>query len=180
MLDTEPADEALLASVAGDPEAFGAFYRRHVQAVVAYARRRTHSAELALDLTAEVFAAALEGASRYRSNDAGAAPWLYGIARHKLADSSRRGRIEDSARRRLGMQPIEPTDTGLEQVEQLAFSAELLSELPDDQRDAVQARVIEEQGYQEIAARLECSPQVVRKRVSRGLAALRARMEGET
>jgi RNA polymerase sigma factor (sigma-70 family) len=177
---SELSDAELLRLTASHPEAFGAFYRRHVHAVLAYARRRTPSPELALDLTAEVFAAALEGASAYRPKDVGAGPWLYGIARHKLADSSRRGRIEDRARQRLGMQPIEPTDAGLEQVEQLACSAELLSALPDDQRDAVHARVIEEQGYQEIAARLECSPQVVRKRVSRGLAALRARVEGET
>lgn len=174
------SDAELLRMTAKEPEAFGAFYRRHVHAVLAYARRRTGGAELALDLTAEVFAAALEGASRYRPKDVGAAPWLYRIARNKLADSSRRGRIEDRARQRLGMQPIEPTDTGLEQVERIASSAEMLSDLPDDQRDAVHARVIEEQGYQEIAARLQCSPQVVRKRVSRGLATLRTKVEGET
>jgi DNA-directed RNA polymerase specialized sigma24 family protein len=128
----QASDEKLLRLTAQEPEAFGAFYRRHVAAVLAYARRRTGSPELAFDLTAEVFAAALESSRRYRpGNDSGAGPRLYGIARNKVADSVRRGRIE-------------------------------------------------EREYDEIAARLDCSPQVVRKRVSRGLAALRARVDGET
>jgi RNA polymerase sigma factor (sigma-70 family) len=173
-------DAELLRLTATAPEAFGAFYRRHVQAVLAYSRRRTGSAEIALDLTAEVFAAALLAARRYRPNEQGAAPWLYGIANHKLADSARRGRIEDRARRKLGMQPLEPSDAGLAALEDAATSEGLLSVLPPEQRDAVRERVLDGRGYDEIAARLRCSPQVVRKRVSRGLAALRARMEGET
>jgi RNA polymerase sigma factor (sigma-70 family) len=56
--------------------------------------------------------------------------------------------------------------------------AELVRELPHDQQQAIQARVIEERGYREIAAELETSESVVRKRVSRGLAAIRKRLEG--
>lgn len=44
-------------------------------------------------------------------------------------------------------------------------------------RGAVHARVIEERDYADIAQEMRCSEAVVRKRVSRGLAALRARME---
>ncbi len=46
-----------------DPGAFAAFYRRYERAMLAYFQRRTHDAELAADLTAEVFAAALEAAA---------------------------------------------------------------------------------------------------------------------
>jgi RNA polymerase sigma factor (sigma-70 family) len=56
--------------------------------------------------------------------------------------------------------------------------AELVRELPHDQQQAIQARVIEERGYREIAAELETSESVVRKRVSRGLAAIRKRLGG--
>jgi RNA polymerase sigma-70 factor (ECF subfamily) len=180
---SDSSDADLLRLTATEPEAFATFYRRHVRAVLAYARRRTGSAELALDLTAEVFAAALQSSRRYQPGPHGAAAWLYGIARHKLADSARRGQIEDRGRQRLAMQPIELTDAGLAEVEAEASGdpLELLLEgLPADQRDAVRERVLEERDYQEIAARLRCSEQVVRKRVSRGLTALRARMEGET
>jgi RNA polymerase sigma-70 factor (ECF subfamily) len=55
----------------------------------------------------------------------------------------------------------------------------LLAELPADQRGAVSARVLHEREYAEIAAELQCSESVVRKRVSRGLARLRVRLKEE-
>ena len=53
----DPDDEHLLLSA--DPEDFGVFYDRHVHAVIGYFSRRTRDPELAADLTAETFAAAL-------------------------------------------------------------------------------------------------------------------------
>jgi hypothetical protein len=54
-------DEAILSAASGgDPDAFTAFYRRYERAMLAFFYRRTGDAELAADLTAEVFAAALE------------------------------------------------------------------------------------------------------------------------
>jgi RNA polymerase sigma-70 factor (ECF subfamily) len=52
-----------------------------------------------------------------------------------------------------------------------------VDELPDDQQAAVKARVIDERDYPEIAKDLRCSEAVVRKRVSRGLGTIRARLE---
>ncbi|MGH2930562.1 MAG: sigma factor-like helix-turn-helix DNA-binding protein, partial [Solirubrobacteraceae bacterium] len=49
---------------------------------------------------------------------------------------------------------------------------------PTDERAAVRARVIEEREYGEIARSLGCSEMVIRKRVSRGLARLRASVAG--
>ncbi len=54
----------------------------------------------------------------------------------------------------------------------------LMEALPPEMRDAIAARVIDEQDYGELATRLRCSPSVARKRVSRGLARLRKQMEG--
>jgi RNA polymerase sigma-70 factor (ECF subfamily) len=49
----------------------------------------------------------------------------------------------------------------------------LADELPPDQFEAVRAHVLGEQGYAQIAQRLNCSQAVVRKRVSRAIEALR-------
>src|SRR5918996_3597378 len=141
-------DEELLTR---DPEAFAAFYRRHVTPLLGYFLRRTGNAELAADLTAETFAAALDGLHRFDPERGPAVAWLYGIARRQLGHAVRRGRVEDRARRRLGMTPIQLTDDALERVEALAAvdaSAaalhEALDALPADQRAAVQARVLDE------------------------------------
>jgi RNA polymerase sigma-70 factor, ECF subfamily len=177
-------DDALLVAAVDDPEAFAHFYRRHVRGVLAYFRRRTGDAETAADLTAETFAAALEGCHRFAPDRGPAPAWLYGIARRRLIGFERHGRVERGARRRLGMARIDLTDEMLERVEAIA-DAELakvdvaLAALPDDQAAAVRARVVEDRGYDEIAAALRVSEPTARQRVSRGLAALRARLRSQ-
>jgi RNA polymerase sigma-70 factor (ECF subfamily) len=171
-------DAALLAASArGERGAFGTFYRRHLGAVLAMLLAETGDRELAADLAGEVFAAALLGAGRYRADHPSALPWLAGIARHKARDSMRRGRAEERARRKLGI-PREPVeDRDLERVDQLASQASdllgLVEQLPVSQRAALQARVIEERSYPEIAAAAGTSEAAVRQQVSRALSWLR-------
>jgi RNA polymerase sigma factor (sigma-70 family) len=170
------SDEDLLAS--RDGEAFELFYRRHAERMLAYFARRTGDAELAADLTAETFAAALASRRRYRQEAGAASAWLFGIALKKLVDAQRRGYAERRARRRLRMQRIELTDEDIARIESLAGieASSLIDVLVTDQRDAITAHVIDERDYAEIAHDLNVSEAVVRKRVSRGLAALRDRM----
>jgi RNA polymerase sigma-70 factor (ECF subfamily) len=176
-------DELLRRLTQGDAGAFVAFYRRHLGAVLAYFLRRTGDPELTADLTAEVFAAALLAAERYRPGERPARAWLYGIAAHKLAESRRRGRVEEEARRRLAMQALVLNDDDVERIAQLdsAETAEPLASaidsLPVEQRDAVLARVVDERPYDEIAAEMRCSELLVRQRVSRGLRKLRLQMK---
>jgi RNA polymerase sigma factor (sigma-70 family) len=175
------SDAELLRDTTTDPDAFAIFYRRHLPAVVAFFRARVRDRELAADLSAETFAAALLAAPRYRPDVAPSGAWLYAIARHKLLDSLRRGKVEDGARKKLKMQPVVLHDDDLDRVDEHADAGgdalELLAELPDDVRAALDARVIGGRDYAQIAKEMRCSEQVVRKRVSRGLARLRARLE---
>lgn len=181
------SDEQLLAATQRDPTAFAVFYRRHLDAVVRFFHARVGEPELAADLAAETFAAALLASSRYRASLSPPRAWLYVIAHHKLVDSFRHGQVEDRARRKLGMQPVELDDEDLTRVEEIAAATEpggaaleLMDELPENLRAALGARVIEGRAYTDIAGELRCSEQVIRKRVSRGLAQLRARLqEGE-
>src|SRR5690349_5929205 len=85
------------------PDAFAAFYDRYELALVGYFTRRTGDPEVAGDLTAEVFAAALSAAHRCRPQAPTAAGWLFTIARKTLTKSLRRGRVEAKARRRIGI-----------------------------------------------------------------------------
>jgi RNA polymerase sigma factor (sigma-70 family) len=178
------ADIVLLERTATRPEAFGVFYRRHVAAVVGFLLARTRDRELAADLTDETFAAALAARAHFDPQRGAAHAWLYAIARNTLSDSARRGQVEDRARRALGIAPLAVDEDDLDRVEALADagSAEgdaerYLGALEPVTRGAVHARVIEERDYADIAQEMRCSEAVVRKRVSRGLAALRARME---
>jgi RNA polymerase sigma-70 factor (ECF subfamily) len=174
------SDEALLQASALDPQAFGHFYDRFETELLRFFLRATRRADIAADLAAETFASALEGAAGFDPERGNARGWLFGIARHRLADTWEHGRVEDRARRRLGMEPLALTDEAIERIEQLGTergALSLLVQLPEEQRAAVRGRVIEERDYAELAASLACSESVVRQRVSRGLRTLRMRLE---
>jgi RNA polymerase sigma-70 factor (ECF subfamily) len=169
-----------LAAAGSDAEAFGRFYDRYAGAVAGYFMRCTGVPEVAADLTAEVFTAALIAADRYRPDGPTAAVWLFTIARNTLSNSVRRGRVEAQARRQMGAAPVELEPDSLARLtvaEGDRWVADMLDRLPAEQADAIRARVLDERGYAEIARELETSEMVVRKRVSRGLARLRGEME---
>jgi RNA polymerase sigma factor (sigma-70 family) len=179
----EITDEEFLARTGGgDVTAFEIFYQRWMPAVMSYHRQATGSAELALDLTAETFAAVIASIDRFDSQRGSASNWLFGIARHKLHDSFRRARVEASARESLGWERVAVGDEDLERVEQIASQgqfalAQLIEELPDEQRAALMARVVGEREYAAIAADMDCSEMLVRQRVHRALRRLRRRLE---
>ena len=156
-------------------ESFDAFYVRYREPVLGFFARRVREPEVAADLMAETFARALV---RYRKAPADAAgPWLFTIARNLLIDSLRRGRVEDSARRRLRLEPLELDEGDLARIEEIAEASDLArlvrASLSPAQYEALQARAVDEQDYAEMASRLRCSPAVARKRVSRAVAQAR-------
>ncbi len=160
-----------------DADAFAAFYEQYVERVSVFFVRRVFDPEVAVDLTAETFAVALECRSRFR----GTSPeqeqgWLFGIAKNLLSTYWRKGHSEQSAVRRLG---LERGPLGTEDVEYLHHRAGLdelrtrlaatLGAVTPDQAAAITARVLHERDYAEIAADLHTTPDVIRARVSRGL-----------
>jgi RNA polymerase sigma-70 factor (ECF subfamily) len=67
-------DAELLARTAKEPQAFGAFYRRHERLVLRFLMSRCRDTELTADLAAETFVKALEAAARFDPRRSGAPP----------------------------------------------------------------------------------------------------------
>ncbi|HEX4033064.1 MAG TPA: RNA polymerase sigma factor [Solirubrobacteraceae bacterium] len=171
------SDADLLRAAGADPSAFRALYERHADAIHGYFERRTRERDAAYDLTAETFARAWESRGRFSDRAEGsAAPWLYGIARNVLLMSVRSRRVERAAADRLGIlasgeASVEPQEQWLDGLE------ELLDQLPQSQRQAVELRVFDDLAYAQVARMLGTSEQGARVRVHRGLAALRRGIE---
>jgi RNA polymerase sigma factor (sigma-70 family) len=171
--------ELLDGARSGDGQAFGAFYRRRRALVLAYMGRCAGDPELAADLLAETFAAALVAVlDAERELPREPVAWLMTIARNKLIDSLRRGQVERAARERLALEPLALDDDDLQRIEQLMSAtdvdATLFELLSAEQLAALRARVLDERDYAQIASELRCSEAVVRKRVSRALRTLRS------
>lgn len=176
-------DEALLAerSPAAAGIAFEVFYERHERLIVAFHMRRTGDPELAADLTAETFAQALASRHRFRPNgDDAALRWLYGIAANVLRRSQRTAMRDLRVVHRLGLDRPELNDQHLEAITAAAETTSVLAALgalPAHQREVIRAVVLEGASYSAVAQAEGLAPAAVRKRVSRGLAALRRSLE---
>lgn len=161
---------------------FVAWYREEAEAVLIFHARRTMDPELALDLTAETFAEAWRCRHTLRATSyEERRGWLFTIARRQLGRYWRRGKVERRALETLKMQVPAAHEDDLAEIDQRAglpglrtAMATELARLSDDQRQALELRIVEERGYDEIAELVGVSEQVVRTRVSRGLKALAA------
>ena len=181
---TALTDAELLRRAAREPEAFLVVRERWAGVLHGWARRRTGDETQAADVVAETFAEALQHAGRFRDEVGGSAgPWLFGIAANVLRRAWRRAETEGRARGRLGRLEPDHVDPGYDAAERRADADALaphlhaaLADLPAEQREAVRLRVVEELSYDEVAARLACSNDAARLRVSRGLRRMRLRL----
>jgi RNA polymerase sigma factor (sigma-70 family) len=162
------------------PDDFTWLYRRHAQALLLHFQRRMHNAELAAELLADTFEAAIGAGHTFRGeSQRELSGWLWTIARNTLADHYRRQEGERERRRRMGRMRPALTDREIERIEELAGVSELreavaqqLVELPAEQQQAVRMRVLEDLPYEAIAKATSTNAETVRARVSRGLRAL--------
>jgi RNA polymerase sigma factor (sigma-70 family) len=174
--------DVLLVGARNGAEPFAAFYRHFERPLLGFFIRATGQADLAADLAAETFASALESIDSFDPAKGRADQWLFGIARNVLGKSYRRGRVDASARQRLSMPALVLDGDILDAIGRVTTDEEAtlaLAELPPEQRHAIEARVLGEREYTEIAGELRCSEAVVRQRVSRRLRALRTRLAGD-
>lgn len=180
-MSTDPRrEEELAAAARSDAAGFAAFYRHFERPMLGFFMRATGRPEVAADLTAETFACALESIASFDPQKGRPDQWLFGIARNVLGASHRQGRVEAAARKRLGLPTLVVDDHALESIARLSPGEDqatlALRGLPEVQRHAIEARILQERDYADIAADLRCSEAVVRQRVSRGLRAVRTRL----
>lgn len=178
------ADLLLLVSERGNGDAFEVFYLRHAGVVASYLLRKTGSRHTAEDLTAESFAIALDRAWSFDPERGDARAWLLGIARITMLSTFNKGRVEQAARRKLGVATRDDADEDWEAVvgrldASVSELVQGLDRLSGEERQAVVARVVEELDYAEIAELQRVSEAAVRQRVSRGLRKLSALARGD-
>lgn len=169
------------------PDDYTRLYRRHAQPLLLHFQRRVHDAELAAELLADTFEAAISAGDSFRGESTRElSGWLWTIARNTLADHFRREEGERARARRMGRVRPALTDREIERIEELAGIAELreavalrLSELPQEQQQAVRMRVLEDLPYEAIAQASGVNAETARARVSRGLRALNVALINE-
>jgi RNA polymerase sigma-70 factor (ECF subfamily) len=160
-----------------EPASFAEVYVEYHEQVLRFFARQTFDPETAFDLMAETFAELFAHIDGFRgeTEEQGRA-WMWTVARHQLYRWRERGIVERRSIERLGIPIASLGQVEYERIEDLAdlqrFRPQLeraMGRLGTEQRQALQLRVLEHRGYDEIAQECGATEQVVRARVSRGL-----------
>ena len=139
--------------------------------------------EIASDLTAETFAAALAGIDRFDPTKGTPMQWLYGIANNLLKRMWRTNRVSDAARQKLQIQTPLTATSGWDELEAVDAHVDsdrltsALERVPPKSRRAVQLRILDRMAYNEIARQIGCKPGAARALVFRGLKRLKHEFE---
>jgi RNA polymerase sigma-70 factor (ECF subfamily) len=156
----------------GDREAFAVLFRRHQRSVYKFAFQMTGLADVADDVTQEVFMALARAASRYTPAHGALSTYLYGIARHLVLQREKRSRSRPEVD--LGTlddreAPIawhDPID-GLAQAERVALLRRAILCLPAHYREAIVLCEVHGLSYDETARIVGCPVGTIRSRLSR-------------
>ncbi|GAB3420891.1 RNA polymerase sigma factor [Flindersiella endophytica] len=165
--------------IGSDPEAFEAFYRKHIEAIQRFVARRVDDPYLAADLTADVFLAAIDSAATYRPSRGSPAGWLYGVAHNVVAAERRRQARELRATSRLsGRRLLEADDLARleERIDAEARARQLyqaMDQLPDSERAVLELTALEGLTVSEAAQALRITPVAARVRLHRARRKLR-------
>lgn len=169
-------DEQLAALAAHDPDAFATLYRLYMPRIYGYLLARTGHTQDAEDLTAQTFLAVIEALPTYRSQTRFAA-WLYGIARHKLADHFRQRPDPLPLERHLRVQLDAPLlEEVIAQKLQVETVAHAMQNLSPDRADALALSIFADMTAAEIGQVMGRSEDAVRMLVFRALRDLRERL----
>ena len=174
----ETTDAELVARCrSGDREAWEVVVRHRHSRVYNLAYRFTGRADEAEDLTQEVFLKVYRTLHLYRAESGALETWIVRVARNHFIDHYRKYKTERHHTAPLeehhdsialpGVRVETPSEV-LDRKETAERVHRLLDRLPQDQREAVILRDLEELTYEEIADLIKVPIGTVKSRINRG------------
>lgn len=156
-------DEALArAAQEGDRQALSSLYRRYLDQVYRFLYVRLGNRPQTEDLTAEVFRRLLDSLPQYDPHKGAFRGWLYGLARHVLADFWRHAyRVQEVPLEEfLDLDGREPLSDDLSHTQRRA--RQLLASLPDAYRQVLELRILQGRSVAETAEIMKISANYVK------------------
>ena len=163
----------------GDVNAFGALVEKYEKMIYNLALNKVGSREDAQDITQECFLRAYKTLRGYRA-DAAFSTWIYTIAKNLIHDFYRANKNKKTAEIPLSVKSDEGEFTELEiadnssdpselflRNEKIKKIREIIKSLPDDMRDILIMRDINNMSYAEISECLDTEIGTVKSRLNR-------------
>jgi RNA polymerase sigma-70 factor (ECF subfamily) len=173
------ADDRLLIEAARhDPRRFAELYEHNIDRVYAYVITRVRDRAEAEDVTAGVFHHALANLGKYEWRGLPFAAWLFRIAANLISDRRQHHTREQPANNPEQLDSIPADSREFEEVEHRATLFRLVRTLPEEQRQVLLLRFVEQKSLKEVAREIGKTEGAVKQLQFRALTTLRARLEG--
>lgn len=167
----------------GDPDAFATLYRQYLPRIHAFAYRRTHSRELAEDITAATFERAYRQLGRFEWRGGGFGAWLFRIASNELADHYRKVQRSKSERGQIALNAlhngemfddVDSIEAGSEEAERVL---QALDSINPRYQEAIQLRYFSGLSHEQAAEAMGASKPVMAVTLNRARKALKKALE---
>jgi RNA polymerase sigma-70 factor (ECF subfamily) len=156
---------------------FEQLYEDHAEGLLGFLVYRTGDRGLAEEILADTFERVLRSRSRFNPRRGSAKTWIYSIALNRLRDLGRRREAEGRALDRSGAGETGVARDEVARVEERTTVAAALSELGEEEREAVSLRYGADLSVAEVAAALGVKVSTAEGRIYRGLRKLRDLLE---
>lgn len=180
------ADRSAVEAARRDPLQFESLYRKYVAQIYSFALYETRDHHAAEDLTELVFLRAMQALPRFddRGEDGASTfrTWLFRIARNAISNERRRERRHPQAPLELAAMVSAPDDPAAAVVarDELDRALEAIDRLPEERRQALLLRFVDELSAREIGEVLGRSEGAVRVLIHRALRSVAADLGGAT
>ncbi len=167
--------EVMRRAVGRDPAAFGEVYEAHLGRIYRHVRYRIADADLAEDITSQVFLRAWQAIARYEPREGRPfLAWLFTIANNLIIDHHRRAKREftgiDADRHTSHTDDPEASAINTDLHDQIRAA---ISRLKPEYQLIVSLRLIEDMEYEDIARIIGKKPGALRVTLFRALNQLR-------
>jgi RNA polymerase sigma-70 factor, ECF subfamily len=158
----------------GDPAAWETVVHSYTRKIRRMAERYASVRHEADDLTQEVFSRVYVHLDQFRAETGTLHNWIVRISRNLMIDHLRRSRrsrwfggSDELESLNLQDTQVRPPDRSVESGEAARIVGAALCCLPDDLRDVLELRYLDDMSYQEIAAHLGVPEGTIKSRISR-------------
>ena len=174
-------DRDLVERARSDRLAFAELYRRHVEAIYAFAYRRSGSRDVAEEVTSATFEKALRSIASFELRPTGIRPWLYRIASNEVANVYRRSAAAEAPRGQLALRALAKEGdaaTAVDTEEEIGAGAlhQALNELPARYREAITLRYLSGLSADDAAVAMGCSKPALAVILHRAIGAVRKKL----
>ena len=176
--ETAPGERNVASAIESESrEGFEALFRANSRLILAYALRRLERPEDAADVLSEVMVVAWRRRADLPTRDE-VTPWLYGIARRVIANSTRADRRHSRLAEKLRAEvPAHASADHVADHAEVAGVRAALRRLPEVDREVLLLSAWEGLEPVQIAAVLDLTPAATRSRLHRARNRLRGELE---